>query len=68
MNDKLIQQIQERKKSSRNSRKNIYKRWQEDEKQEKLLREKQGKKPVTHAIKGKTVSYKEAERILEKSR
>lgn len=65
MNDKLIQQIQERKKSSR---KNIYKRWQEDEKQEKLLRKKQGKKPVTHAIKGKTVSYKEAERILEKSR
>lgn len=50
------------------ARKNIYKRWQEDEKQEKLLRKKQGKKPVTHAIKGKTVSYKEAERILEKSR
>lgn len=68
MNDKLLEQIQERRKKARKPYRNIHKRWQEDEKQEMVLRKKQGKNLVDHAIKGKTVSHKEAERILEKSR
>lgn len=68
MNDKQLQLIHERRKKSRHRQSNIHKRWQEDEKQEKVLRAKQGKKPIRHAMKGKVVSEKEAKRILETSK